>query len=88
MYEVLDLAPTDETPDWSDLGTSLVPLAGATLAFKISVSDAYGHPPLSLGQEPLHIDAAYAARAEEDIALQLSRAGVRLASFLNKALGR
>jgi hypothetical protein len=31
MYEVLDLAPTDETPDWSDLGTSLVPLAGATL---------------------------------------------------------
>jgi hypothetical protein len=57
-------------------------------AFKVSVSDAYGHPPLSPGQEPRHLDAAYAARAEKDIALQLSRAGVRLGSVLNKALGR
>jgi hypothetical protein len=28
------------------------------------------------------------ARAEKDVALQLSRAGVRLAAVLNKALGR
>jgi hypothetical protein len=30
----------------------------------------------------------YVARAEKDVALQLSRAGVRLAAVLNKALGR
>src|SRR6266481_4536281 len=31
LYEALDLAPAGETPDWDDLGTSRVPLAGATL---------------------------------------------------------
>ena len=31
LYEALDLAPTGETPDQYDLGTSDVPLAGATL---------------------------------------------------------
>jgi hypothetical protein len=31
LYEALDLAPTDKIPHWSELGTSRVPLAGATL---------------------------------------------------------
>lgn len=31
LYEALDLAQTDEVPDQYDLGTSYVPLAGATL---------------------------------------------------------
>jgi hypothetical protein len=31
LYEALDLAATDETPDEHDLGTSYVPLAGAAL---------------------------------------------------------
>jgi hypothetical protein len=31
---------------------------------------------------------SYVARAERDVALQLSRAGVRLAAVLNKALGK
>jgi hypothetical protein len=31
LHEALDLAPTDKTPHWSDLGTSRVPLAGATV---------------------------------------------------------
>jgi hypothetical protein len=31
LYEALDLAPTGETPDRFDLGTSRVPLAGTTL---------------------------------------------------------
>ncbi len=34
-----------------------------------------------------HLDAAYVSRAEKDIALQLSRAGVRIATVLSKALG-
>ena len=55
-------------------------------AFMLSVSDAYGSPPLSKDKAQ-HLDAAYVARAEKDVAQQLSKAGVRLASVLNKALG-
>jgi hypothetical protein len=55
-------------------------------AFMLSVSDAYGTPPLSKDKAQ-HLDAAYVARAEKDVAQQLSKAGVRLASVLNKALG-
>lgn len=54
-------------------------------AFNIAFDDVYGQPPLS---GAVNLDAAYVARAEKDVALQLSRAGVRLAAVLNKALGR
>ncbi len=55
-------------------------------AFNIAFDDVYGQPPLS--RDTLQrLDAAYVARAEKDVALQLSRAGVRLAAVLNKALG-
>jgi hypothetical protein len=56
-------------------------------AFNIAFDDAYGEPPLSKDSLQ-HLDAAYAARAEKDVALQLSKAGARLAAVLNKALGR
>jgi hypothetical protein len=36
---------------------------------------------------PQHLDSVYAAQAEKDVSLQLSKAGIRLASVLNKALG-
>jgi hypothetical protein len=56
-------------------------------AFNIAYDDVYREPPLS--KDTLqHLDVAYAARAEKDVALQLSRAGVRLAAVLNKALGK
>jgi S1/P1 Nuclease len=55
-------------------------------AFMLSISDAYGTPALSKDM-PQHLDVAYVARAEKDVAQQLSKAGVRLASVLNKALG-
>jgi hypothetical protein len=55
-------------------------------AFVISKQDAYGNPPLSKARAN-HLDAPYVAKAEADVALQLSRAGVRLAWTLNKALG-
>jgi hypothetical protein len=51
-------------------------------AFNIAFADVYGEPPLSKGTLQ-HLDAAYVARAEKDMALQLSRAGVRLAAMLN-----
>jgi hypothetical protein len=55
-------------------------------AFMIAKNDTYGTPPLSKAT-PQNLDAAYVARAEKDVAQQLSKAGVRLASVLNKALG-
>jgi S1/P1 Nuclease len=55
-------------------------------AFEISKADAYGDPPLSRDTVQ-HLDAGYVSRAEKDVALQLSRAGVRLAAVLNSALG-
>jgi len=56
-------------------------------AFDIAFTDVYGETPLS--KDTLqHLDAAYVERAEKDVALQLSRAGIRLAAVLNKALGR
>jgi hypothetical protein len=55
-------------------------------AFNVAFDDVYGQPPLSANGVQ-HLDAAYVARAEKDVALQLSRAGVRLAAVLNKALG-
>jgi S1/P1 Nuclease len=55
-------------------------------AFAISKADVYGDPPLSKDTVQ-HLDAAYVAQAEKDVALQLSRGGVRLAAILNKALG-
>jgi hypothetical protein len=55
-------------------------------AFDISFTDVYGDPPLSKDM-PQHLDSAYVAQAEKDVALQLSKAGVRLAAVLNKALG-
>ena len=54
-------------------------------AFNIAFDDVYGGPPLS---GAVQLDSAYVARAEKDVALQLSRAGVRLAAVLNKALGK
>jgi hypothetical protein len=56
-------------------------------AFNIAFDDVYGQPPLSKGTLQ-HLDVAYVARAEKDVALQLNRAGVRLAAVLNKAFGR
>jgi hypothetical protein len=54
-------------------------------AFAIAKSDVYGNPPLSK-DVPQHLDQAYVDRAERDVRLQLSRAGVRLAAVLNKTL--
>jgi hypothetical protein len=53
--------------------------------FAISKKDAYGNPPLSKAT-PQHLSAAYVAQAEKVVALQLSKAGVRLAYMLNQTL--
>ena len=55
-------------------------------AFKLSKADTYGNPPLSKSQ-PQNLDQSYVTQAEKDVTLQLKRAGIRLASLLNKTLG-
>jgi hypothetical protein len=72
---------SDQVSEWQK-GT---PKDWAMEAFKVSISDAYGDPPLSKTATQ-HLDSTYAARAEKDIAQQLSKAGVRLAFVLNEAL--
>jgi hypothetical protein len=55
-------------------------------AFMLGKEDAYGAPPLS--KDALqHINSAYVAKAEEDVKLQLKRAGIRLAFVLNQKVG-
>jgi hypothetical protein len=53
-------------------------------AFDIAFTDVYGETPLS--KDTLqHLDAASVERAEKDVALQLSRAGIRLAGAQQSA---
>jgi hypothetical protein len=54
-------------------------------AFAIAEEHVYGDPPLSAG-ETQQLDRAYVQQAKADVALQLSRAGIRLAHLLNQAL--
>ena len=49
-------------------------------------SDAYGLLPRPGDQGAYTLPLAYMEQAERDVALQLSRAGVRLAMVLNHAL--
>ena len=59
-------------------------------SFQLASRDAYHLPEPELGhRRPVYVlDQAYINTAEEDVRLQLSRAGVRLAGILNEALGR
>jgi hypothetical protein len=68
--------------DW----LSGTPADWAMEAFALAKRDAYGLllPPGDRGTYSL--SAAYTDQAEQDVALQLSRAGVRLAGVLNRAL--
>jgi len=55
-------------------------------AFAIARSDAYGLLPPSGDEGAYALPPEYAEQAARDVALQLSRAGVRLAMVLNQAL--
>jgi hypothetical protein len=68
--------------EWSS-GT---PADWAMEAFALARSDAYGLLPRPGERDTYSLSPAYLAQAERDVALQLSRAGVRLAHVLNRAL--
>ena len=62
-------------PDW------------AMESFKVAREDAYGRLPQPNARGTYQLPAEYISMATHDVASQLSKAGVRLAAMLNKALG-
>ncbi|HEX7380980.1 MAG TPA: S1/P1 nuclease [Nevskiaceae bacterium] len=62
------------------------PTDWAWQAWRMACDDAYGKLPRRSRRAAVTLDAAYARQATADIRLQLSRAGVRLAWMLNRAL--
>jgi hypothetical protein len=74
------------TPDDARGWAKGTPSNWASEAYAISKADVYGNPALSADHVE-HLDANYVDTAEVDVRLQLSRAGIRLASLLNKTLG-
>jgi hypothetical protein len=62
------------------------PADWAVEAFALAGRDAYGLLPPVGDQGRYALPPAYTEQAEQDVALQLRRAGVRLAFVLNQAL--
>jgi hypothetical protein len=74
----------DQTSTWQ-AGTAA---DWAREAFKVAKDDAYGQLPEPSARGTYRLTDEYLTTATADVALQLSKAGVRLASILNKALGK
>ena len=66
--------------------SSGTPADWAMEAFALARRDAYGLLPRPGDQSTYTLSPAYTKQAEQDVALQLSRAGIRLAFVLNQAL--
>jgi hypothetical protein len=57
-------------------------------SFKVAKDDAYGQLPVPGAHGHIRLSDDYVVLATQDVTIQLSKAGVRLASMLNKALGQ
>jgi nuclease S1 len=57
-------------------------------SFQVAKDDAYGQLPEPTRRGTFRLTDEYVTTATDDVAQQLSKAGVRLAFVLNKALGR
>jgi hypothetical protein len=57
-------------------------------AFALARRDAFGLLPRPGDQNTYTLPPTYTKQAEQDVAFQLSRAGIRLAFVLNHALAR
>jgi hypothetical protein len=58
----------------------------AVETFEVAKADAYGQLPEPSARNTYQLTDEYVTTATDDVALQLSKAGVRLAFLLNKAL--
>jgi hypothetical protein len=77
------------TPAQARAWSSGNPRAWATESFQLATKDAYALPsrPTCNDHGAVALSAAYQAEARKDAALQLEKAGVRMAVMLNRALG-
>jgi hypothetical protein len=64
------------------------PVDWAKESFQVAKDDAYGQFPEPTRRGSFRLTAEYITTATDDVAQQLSKAGVRLALILNKALRR
>ena len=79
-----DITPA-EVKTWSAGG----PRTWAMESFQLAKTDAYALPsrPTCNDHASVALSGAYQAKAQQDAALQLEKAGVRMAGVLNQALG-
>jgi hypothetical protein len=56
-------------------------------SFKVAKDDAYGQLPAPNARGKVRLTGGYISMADRDVAMQLSKAGVRLAAMLNRVLG-
>jgi hypothetical protein len=64
------------------------PADWAMESFNVAKADAYGRLPAPGARGRYRLTDAYVAVADRDVAMQLSKAGVRLAVMLNRAIGQ
>ena len=74
----------NDVQNWSQ-GT---PSDWAMESFQVAKKDAYGQLPDRSSKGVYRLDYDYMATATQDVAIQLSRGGVRLAFILNKVLSQ
>jgi S1/P1 Nuclease len=74
----------DQVRDWSQGSAS----DWAMDSFEIAKDDVYGQLPEPSSKHVYRLSDDYMATATQDVAIQLSKGGVRLAFILNKALGQ
>jgi S1/P1 Nuclease len=73
----------NQVRDWSQGG----PSDWAKDSFRVAQNDVYGQLPTPNARGTYRLSDDYVAMATQDVAIQLSKAGVRLAFMLNRALG-
>jgi S1/P1 Nuclease len=74
----------NQVRDWSQGG----PSDWAEDSFTVAQDDVYGQLPTPNARGTYRLPDDYVAMATQDVAIQLSKAGVRLAFMLNRALGQ
>jgi hypothetical protein len=73
---------SDQQKTWEAGG----PADWAQESFKVATSDTYGQLPEPNARGSFRLSDDYVTMATDDVSLQLSKAGVRLAFILNQAL--
>lgn len=84
MSDLVKNITADQVRAWQ-AGT---PADWAIEAFYVAKADVYGKLPTPSSADSYRLLDDYVHMAADDVAVQLSRAGVRLAVMLNKPLGK